>query len=77
MHKLLKRQLKKVGFNDTQLEDELLQKFISIVNDAYEDTDDNREFLEHILVTSSNERQELYEELQEQSELALEQSICA
>ena len=74
MHKLLKRQLKKIDFKNEFMEEERLKKFIAMINDAYIDFDESREFLEHLLTTSSNEREELYEELEKNSKLQLEQS---
>lgn len=74
MHKLLQRQLKKHKLEFKLNDESKFQKFLDAVNQAYCDNDENREFLEHILVTSSTERQELYEELQEKAQRDLEKS---
>ena len=74
MHKLLKRQLKKINYQNELMGKRQCGKFLSMVSDAYIDSDDNREFLEHLLTTSSDERQELYEELEKHSKLELERS---
>ena len=72
MHKLLQRQLKKLGFENGELPKGKLGEFIELVDTAYKEADEEREFLEHTLETNSQEMAELYEELKlkSQSELA-------
>jgi len=74
MHKLLKRQLKKIGLNLTSHADEKLKEFVDVVEQAYYESDESRGFLEHILSTLSQERQELYEQLKVKAQDDLEQS---
>ena len=74
MHRLLKRQLKKIGFNDKNLNKEQLEKLISVINQTYIDEDENRALLENTLSISSKEMQGLYEELKDKSQSELEQS---
>ncbi|HHT00307.1 MAG TPA: GGDEF domain-containing protein, partial [Thiomicrospira sp.] len=74
MHKLLKKQLKKLGFKDGHFPDGNLDKFIELVNVAYKEADEERIFLEHTLETSSQEMQELFEELKQKSETELAKS---
>ena len=74
MHKLLQKQLKKLDFKDGKFPGENLAKFIELVNITYYENDEEREFLEHTLETSSQEMQELYEELKQKSQTALAKS---
>ncbi|WP_052746103.1 GGDEF domain-containing protein [Sulfurovum lithotrophicum] len=74
MHKVLQKQLKKLGFKDGGFPDGNLEKFIDLVNIAYNEADEERIFLEHTLETSSQEMRELYEELKQKSETALAKS---
>ena len=74
MHKVLKKQLKKLGFKDGKFPDRNLEKFIQLVNTTYKEADEERAFSEHTLETSSQEMQELYEELQQKSQTALARS---
>lgn len=71
MHKLLNRQLKKVSFDGECLQGGQLQQFLELVNQAYQDADEDRVFLENTLQISSEEMQELYKKLKIQSEKAL------
>jgi diguanylate cyclase (GGDEF)-like protein len=74
MHKLLKKQLKKLGFKDGHFPEGNLDRFIELVNIAYKDADEERIFLEHTLETSSQEMQELFEKLKQKSETELAKS---
>ncbi len=74
MHKLLRKQLKKLGYNDGELPEGSLEKFIEFVDTAYKEADEEREFLEHTLETSSQEMAELYEELKQKSQTELAKS---
>jgi len=75
MHRLLKMQLKKIGYSDkTALTLEQTRKLIELVDRAYREGDEDREFLEHTLEVSSREMHELYEELEKKSASKLAQS---
>jgi diguanylate cyclase (GGDEF)-like protein len=74
MHKLLHKQLKKLAFKDGKFSEENLKKFIELVDISYYECDEEREFLEHTLETSSKEMRELYEELKRKSQTALAKS---
>ena len=74
MHKVLQRQLKKLGFKDGKFPDGNLEKFIKFVDTTYNEADEERLFLEHTLETSSQEMGELYEELKQKSQSALAKS---
>ncbi|SFV52461.1 diguanylate cyclase/phosphodiesterase (GGDEF & EAL domains) with PAS/PAC sensor(s) [hydrothermal vent metagenome] len=74
MHKHLQKQLKKLGFKDGRFPDGNLEKFIELVNTTYIEADEDRAFLEHTLETSSQEMEELYEELKQKSQTALAKS---
>ena len=75
MHRLLKRQLKKIGYNDDEcVTKEQFEKFINFVDLAYKDGDEDREFLEHTLEVSSKEMKELYQELEKKSRTKLAKS---
>jgi len=74
MHKVLQKQLKKLGFKDGEFPDGNLEKFIELVDTAYKEADDERFFLECTLETSSQEMEELYEELKQKSKTALAKS---
>jgi diguanylate cyclase (GGDEF)-like protein/PAS domain S-box-containing protein len=63
MHSLLKRQIKKI-FGDEKKVPESIQSFISVINDAYEQSDNDREMLERSLEISSEEMREAYKDLQ-------------
>jgi PAS domain S-box-containing protein len=52
-HRLLRRQINKAGFNDAELEK--FQDFFNVVNQAYEDFDEDIKHVENILEKSSNE----------------------
>ena len=74
MHKVLQKQLKKLGYKDGTFPDAHLEKFIEVVDNAYKEADEEREFLEHTLETTSKEMAELYEELKQKSQTALAKS---
>ena len=74
MHRLLKRQLKKIGYNSGDIAEKEFQDFLEIVDRAYKDSDEDREFLEHTLEVSSKEMHELYDELEQKSKTKLAQS---
>jgi len=71
MHRLLKSQLRKIGYTGEAISREQLDHLLSLVDDAYRDSDEDREFLEHTLEVSSQEMQSLYAELKERSETQL------
>ncbi len=71
MHRLLHRQLKKISFDGEHLQGTELQHFLDLVSQAYKDADEDRKLLERTLQISSEEMQELYQKLKEQSEKAL------
>jgi diguanylate cyclase (GGDEF)-like protein/PAS domain S-box-containing protein len=71
MHKLLQRQLKKIGYFTNSLENRQLNEVLSFVNQTYLDNDKERELLENTINISSDEMQELYERLERKSELQL------
>jgi len=74
MHRLLKMQLKKIGYANKELTSEQTHKLINLVDRAYIESDEDREFLEHTLEVSSREMHELYEELERKSASKLAQS---
>jgi len=74
MHRLLKRQLKKIGYQSGKISKEKFYEFLEMVERAYKDSDEDREFLEHTLEVSSKEMHELYSELEERSKTKLAQS---
>ncbi len=74
MHKVLQKQLKKLGFKDGKFPDGNLEKFIELVNTTYNEADEERKFSERTLETSSQEMEELYEELKQKSQTALAKS---
>jgi len=74
MHKVLQKQLKKLGYKDGKFHDGNLVKFIELVDTTYNEADEEREFLEHTLETLSQEMEELYEELKQKSQSALAKS---
>jgi len=74
MHKLLQKQLKKLAYKDKKIPEGNLEKFIEFVDATYHEADEEREFLEHTLETSSQEMKELYEELKLKSQTALAKS---
>ncbi len=67
MHNLLKRQLKKTGAT-------VDKKFLALVNQAYVDAEEDRKLLENSLEVSSQEMQELYDELARTSAQKIKQS---
>jgi len=74
MHKVLQKQLKKLGYKDGKFPEGNLEKFIELVDITYTEADEDREFLENTLETSSQEMKELYEELKQKSQTALAKS---
>lgn len=74
MHPLLRRQLKKLRFDDEHLWSESLKKLLDVVNSSYEDADADRKLLENMLQISSTEMQGLYEKLKLESQKELESS---
>ena len=74
MHKLLQKQLKKIGYKEGKFPDNTLEEFIAIVNRTYHEADEEREFLENTLEVSSQEMREIYEELKQKSQTALAKS---
>jgi len=74
MHRLLKRQLKKIGYSGGDIKAKKFQDFLAMVDQAYRDDDEDREFLEHTLEVSSKEMHELYDELERKSRSKLAQS---
>lgn len=74
MHRLLRRQLKKIGYEKGPLSDVMMGRFLALVDQAYQDSDEDRALLENILSISSKEMQGLYEELKERSQGELAKS---
>ena len=74
MHKVLQKQLKKLGYKNGEFPEGNVKKFIELVNQTYMEADEERAFLEHTLETSSEEMAELYEALKQKSETALAKS---
>jgi PAS domain S-box-containing protein len=73
-HQLVKRQLKKLGLDDTVPPHlQAWRQFLERVSQAYTEADRDRYLLERSLLTSSQEMQELYENLQKLSETRLAQ----
>jgi diguanylate cyclase (GGDEF)-like protein/PAS domain S-box-containing protein len=67
MHKLLQRQLKKTG---TKID----EMFLNLVDQAYEDADEDRRLLEHSLTVTSEEVRELYEALESKMQKKLRET---
>ncbi len=74
MHRLLERQLKKIGYNGGSLSQEQLKRFIEAVDQTYRDDESDRKLLEHTLEISSKEMQQLYKDLEERSRSRLAES---
>jgi len=74
MHHLLERQLKKIAYKEGGFSARQAEKFISLVNEAYMDADDDRKLLENALDVSSREMQGLYEKLEANAKRELETS---
>ena len=74
MHKVLQKQLNRLGFKDGKFPEGNLEKFIELVDITYKEADEEREFLEHTLETSSQEMAELYAQLEQKSRTALAKS---
>ena len=69
MHRLLKRQLKKLSLEpDRAPEAETWRRFLSMVDDAYNQSDQDRYTLERSLTISSEEMQSLYQQLKASAE---------
>lgn len=65
-HSLLKRQLKKVGLtSDAPPTPEKWLRFLARVNQAYTESDQDRDLLERSLMMSSEEMREVYQQLSE------------
>ena len=74
LHPTLKRQLKRVGADDSHPpSDTEWQELLTRVNNAYLGADQERYVLERTLEISSNEMQKLYENLKRSSDSALNQ----
>ncbi len=73
MHRLLTRQLQKAGIiSDTEsLDSSQLQQLLELVSQTYQESDKDRYTIERSLTISSNEMQELYQELKAKSESQL------
>ena len=69
-HRVLARQLKKLGLDAAQPPPDAAtwQHFLERVNQAYQDADQDRYLLERSLAISSREMQELYDNLRQSSE---------
>ncbi|MEN4052474.1 MULTISPECIES: EAL domain-containing protein [Sulfurimonas] len=74
MHRLLRRQLKKINYTKGDVLEKDFKIFLDLVEKAYRDDDEDREFLEHTLEVSSKEMHDLYEELEKKSRSKLAQS---
>jgi len=75
MHSLLKRQLKKLNYNDKKpMSMEQISSFISAINQTYTDNDDDLKLLERSLELTSKEMRVLYEKLEKSSQDKLAQS---
>ncbi len=73
-HPILKRQLKKLGLSAASAPSkETWQDFLVYTNSAYQEGDKDRNLLEHSLDISSQEMQELFEQLQKSSESRIAQ----
>lgn len=68
MHRLLKRQLKKSGLLDGELNDSKLDHLCKLINQAYKDNDEDRLLQENILETSSKEMHLIYKTLRDNAE---------
>jgi PAS domain S-box-containing protein len=72
LHRLVERQLKKLGLDEaTPPTAEGWQQFLERVSQSYIEADRERYLLERSLTVSSREMQELYESLQQSSEMRL------
>ena len=71
MNKFLEKQLRKLNYKDGVFPKNNLEKFIKLVDEAYNESDEERSFLEHTLETSSEEMNEIYEELKQKSQSKL------
>lgn len=74
MHRLLKRQLKKISYNEKDLSGEQFRLLLSLVDQAYQESDEDRNMLENALTVSSREMQGLYDELQRSAKRELQKS---
>jgi diguanylate cyclase (GGDEF)-like protein/PAS domain S-box-containing protein len=74
MHSLLKRQLRKIGYSKKDITLDDFESFISVVNQAYYDSDEDRVLLENTLNISSKEMQGLYEKLENKAKNELTES---
>ena len=73
MHPLLQRQLKRLGIEDfsSPPNGEIWQRFLERISKSYIESDEGRALLERSLALSSQEMQELYEDLRQASESRL------
>ena len=75
MHRLLKRQFKKVGAINGELVNACQQeKLIDLIDKAYYEADEDRELLENSLDVSSMEMQSLYEQIKANAQSKIQQS---
>jgi len=74
MHRLLKRQLKKVDYTEGSLSEEQVRQLVFLISEVYKDNDEDRTLLENVLTISSKEMQGLYEQLKINSESKLAKS---
>ncbi len=74
MHTLLKRQLKKIGYSGGVLSEEHTKRLLNVVDQAYNESDEDRVLLENTLLISSKEMQGLYKQLKKTSESELAKS---
>jgi diguanylate cyclase (GGDEF)-like protein/PAS domain S-box-containing protein len=79
MHRLLRRQLKKAGFDeqDKTFDPRHFEHFLSLISKTYEDDDASRELLQNSLRVSSAEMRELYHQLQVKNERRLNAIVSA
>ncbi len=63
MHKLLQRQLRKCSLDRLDALSSDVQKFVALVQEAYEQTDSDRNLLEHSLELTSQEMMDRYQKM--------------
>ena len=66
-HRVLRRQIRKTLGNEP-IDDPRIEQLLALVNQAYEDHDDDRKMLEHTMELNSRELTASYEDLKKQSE---------
>lgn len=70
MHRLLARQLRKLGMSDSDLPSlETWQRFVSQVSEIYQSNDDDRHLIDRAMQTSSQEMRDLMRKLEERNAL--------